>query len=108
MEEVFTHAKWERIKYLPNLPLGKNGERVTASLEHIELSRKVAADGMVLLKNNGNALPLKRGEHIALFGKSAVDYFKGGGGSGDVYTRYIRNILDGLRIKEKEGKLCLF
>ena len=102
------HAKWERIKYLPNLPLGKNGERVTASLEHIELSRKVAADGMVLLKNNGNALPLKRGEHIALFGKSAVDYFKGGGGSGDVYTRYIRNILDGLRIKEKEGKLCLF
>ena len=100
--------RFSRFLYQPCIPLGKDGRCATACEEHLELSRKAAADGIILLKNNDNALPLKMGERVALFGKSAVDYFKGGGGSGDVYTKYVRNILDGLRIKEKEGKLSLF
>jgi beta-glucosidase len=100
--------RFSRFLYQPCIPLGKDGRCATACEEHIELSRKAAADGMILLKNSDNVLPLKKGERVALFGKSAVDYFKGGGGSGDVYTKYVRNILDGLRIKEKEGKLSLF
>ena len=46
--------KWSRIKFTPNLPLGANGERVTGSKAHIELSKEAAKEGMVLLKNENN------------------------------------------------------
>jgi len=48
---------------------------------HHALARKVAGEGMVLLKNNG-LLPLKKGKHIAVIGRSAKEaYFQGGGSS---------------------------
>ncbi len=52
------------------------------------LSRRAAADGIVLLKNNGS-LPLAQGSPIALFG--AIDGLKpGGGGSSGVNA--VRNV----------------
>ena len=88
--------KWIRARYQPNLPL--NGDRrVTASPEHIALSRQAAQEGMVLLKNRGDLLPLAPGSRVALFGKGSFDYVKGGGGSGDVTVAYTRNIYDGLK-----------
>ena len=87
---------WIRSKYLPGLPLGKDGCRVTAGPEHIALSRRAAREGMVLLKNEDGALPLERGTKVALFGKATIDYVKGGGGSGDVTVPYIHNLYDGL------------
>ena len=89
--------KWTRIKYHPNLPLGADGRKVTASPEHIRLSKDAAREGMVLLKNEGGALPLRQGAKVALFGKGTYDYVKGGGGSGDVTVPYVRNLADGLR-----------
>ena len=48
---------------------------------HHELARKIAAEGMVLLKNNG-ILPLKGQQHIAVIGRSAESaHFQGGGSS---------------------------
>lgn len=88
--------KWARIKFIPNLPLGKDRTFVTASKEHIELSCNAACEGMVLLKNDRNVLPLQRGSRVALFGKGTFDYVKGGGGSGDVTVPYIRNLYEGL------------
>ena len=88
--------KWTRIKYHPNLPLGADGTRVTASPAHIRLSRDAAREGMVLLKNENGALPLARGAKVALFGKGTFDYVKGGGGSGDVTVPYTRNLSDGM------------
>lgn len=41
--------KWTRVKFQPNLPLKESG-RVTASKEHILLSKEAAKEGMVLLK----------------------------------------------------------
>ncbi len=96
--------KWSRIKNLPSRGAGKNGKRITACSEHIEFSRYAATEGMVLLKNDG-ILPLEKGSKIAIFGKAQIDYIKGGGGSGDVYCRYTRNIYDGMKIKEEEGKI---
>lgn len=60
---------------------------------------------MVLLKNEKSILPFEMGTRLALFGKGSVDYVKGGGGSGDVTTAYVRSLQDGLEIKEEEGKV---
>ncbi|MBQ8813120.1 MAG: glycoside hydrolase family 3 protein [Lachnospiraceae bacterium] len=90
-------GKWQRIKFQPNLPLGENGQRVTASAEHIALSKNAAKEGMVLLKNEGSVLPFQKGTRLALFGKGTFDYVKGGGGSGDVTVEYIVNLYEGLK-----------
>lgn len=89
--------KWTRSLYQPNLPLYP-GRYVTASAEHIALSKEAAEEGMVLLKNDGGLLPLRKGSKVALFGKGTFDYVKGGGGSGDVTVSYIRNLYDGLKM----------
>ena len=48
---------------------------------HHELARKIASEGIVLLKNNG-LLPLKGQQHIAVIGRSAERaHFQGGGSS---------------------------
>jgi beta-glucosidase len=48
---------------------------------HNELAHRIAAEGMVLLKNNG-LLPLKGNKHIAVIGRSAENaHFQGGGSS---------------------------
>lgn len=98
--------KWTRVMYQPNLPLGENGERLTGSKRHIELSKNAAKEGMVLLKNEGGILPLKKGTRVALFGKGTFDYVKGGGGSGDVTVAYIRNLYEGLKLQK--DKISIF
>ncbi len=100
--------KWARSKYQPCLPIGNNNSMITGCQEHIDLSRKAAGEGIVLLKNNGKLLPFKKGQRVAVFGKAQYDYVKGGGGSGDVNCAYVRNIYDGLKIKADEGKVSLF
>jgi len=104
--------KWARIKYQSCLPLGDNNSRITGCERHIQLSRKAACEGTVLLKNNDNVLPLKKGSKVAIFGKGQIDYVKGGGGSGMVYSEYVRNIYQGLKLKEDKvevfDKLSLF
>ena len=92
--------KYARFRYQPCKPLGEDGRCVTASKKHTELSRCAATEGMVLLKNEDNALPLAKGEKVALFGKATIEYIKGGGGSGDVNCPYIHNIYDGFSSKD--------
>ena len=92
--------KWTRAFFQPNLPL-EGEKRVTACKEHIALSKEAASEGMVLLKNEQNLLPLPAGSKLALFGKGTFDYVKGGGGSGDVTVAYTRNLYDGLKMQSE-------
>ena len=101
-------GKWQRHLYQPVLPLGEDGRRVTGSEAHIALSRKAAGEGMVLLKNEKGLLPLAAGAKVALFGKGTIDYVKGGGGSGDVTVAYVRNLYEGMKQMEDQGKVELF
>lgn len=90
--------KWTRVLYQPNIPLGENGEKVTACKRHITLSKEAAKEGMVLLKNDGDLLPLAKGSKVALFGKASFDYVRGGGGSGEVTVSYARNLYEGFSL----------
>lgn len=91
--------KWARIKYMPCMPIGDNHSRITGCDRHIQLARKAAQEGMVLLKNNGGVLPLEKGARVAVFGAAQINYVKGGGGSGEVYCDYTSNIYEGLKCK---------
>ena len=64
--------------------------------EHMRHNRRIAADGMVLLKNDADVLPLKPGR-VALFGAGAVDTVTCGTGSGHVFAPYTVSVLDGLK-----------
>ena len=91
--------KWARYKYNLTTNIGPNGTRITGCQAHVDLSRKAATEGMVLLENNG-LLPLRDHTTVALFGIGSIDYVKGGGGSGMVHSSYVRNIYEGFFQKE--------
>lgn len=66
-----------------------------------EFSRTVAAEGAVLLKNEGQALPIRKDENVSVFGRIQVNYYRSGTGSGgSVHVAYTTNLLDGLRSKK--------
>lgn len=69
--------------------------------EMAAVARKAAAEGIVLLKNEKNTLPLTNRDRTAVFGRVAKDYFAVGYGSGgDTRAPYITNLYQGL---EEDG-----
>lgn len=67
---------------------GTTSDAVTSrELENRKLARRAAAEGFVLLKNEGHFLPVDKNSKIALYGAGAVKTIKGGTGSGDVNER---------------------
>jgi beta-glucosidase len=64
--------------------------------ENAEISRQAAAECMVLLKNEGETLPVKPGTSVALFGNNALELIAGGTGSGDVNRMYTVSLTDGM------------
>jgi Beta-glucosidase-related glycosidases len=64
---------------------------------HAALSREVASEGMVLLKNEGGALPLSSDiRTIDLYGNTSYRFIAGGTGSGRVNTAYTVSLKEGL------------
>lgn len=74
----------------------KSPEISARETRNMERSRKIASQGMVLLKNNGVLPVTETGKRIALFGNGARRTVKGGTGSGDVNSRSVTSVEQGL------------
>lgn len=67
-----------------------------------EYSRTVSAEGAVLLRNEGHVLPIRAGETVSIFGRTQINYYRSGTGSGgSVNVTYTTNLLGGLRDKQQ-------
>ena len=65
--------------------------------EYVEKAVKVNAEGIVMVKNDGGALPVSRDEEIAVFGRIQLNYYKSGTGSGGmVNVSKVTSVIDGL------------
>jgi len=73
--------------------------------KYAEVARQAAAEGCVLLNNDNQTLPIRKGDRVAVFGRIAFDYYYCGLGSGGlVNTRYVVGIVDALKeVKESLG-----
>ena len=76
-------------------------ERMKYTLDYqkyAELARRVAAEGSVLLRNEEDTLPLRRGQRVSVFGRTQFEHYKSGTGSGGmVNAPYVTNIIDSLK-----------
>ncbi len=79
-----------------NYPGTLSAEESDREREHRKIVRRAAAEGIVLLENDG-VLPLQAGARIALYGFGARYTVKGGTGSGSVNNRSNVSIDEGLR-----------
>jgi beta-glucosidase len=86
LKVIFQSPAYKKINYSDKPDLKKDAE----------ISLTVAEDGMVLLKNNEQALPLKNIRSVALFGINSYELIAGGTGSGDVNKAYTVSLAEGL------------
>jgi beta-glucosidase len=78
----------------PNKPMG-----FLCSESHYEVARQVADEGIVLLKNNNNVLPIKinKTKRILVVGENAIKMMTVGGGSSSLKVQREVSPLDGLK-----------
>lgn len=87
LEYVFKTPTFAQYKYSdrPNLA------------EHAEVTRNAATEGMILLKNEHNALPFdNKQKEVSLFGVTSYAWITGGTGSGSVNNKHTVSLLEGL------------
>ena len=64
---------------------------------YLETAAQTAAEGIVMLRNDNSALPLRKDDRVAVFGRIQLHYYKSGTGSGGmVNVSKVTGIVDGL------------
>lgn len=87
LEYIFKTPTFQKYKYSDKPDLTKNAE----------VTRKAAAEGMILLKNEKNTLPFaNKQKEVSLFGVTSYAWITGGTGSGSVNNKHTVSLLEGL------------
>ncbi|QZE15093.1 glycoside hydrolase family 3 C-terminal domain-containing protein [Halosquirtibacter laminarini] len=83
-----------RTTMVPNRPYGSKGSKA-----HFDVARKVAEEGMILLRNQNNTLPIdeKSNIKIAVIGQNAVKKMTLGGGSSELKAIHEISPLQGIK-----------
>ncbi|KAI0262966.1 glycoside hydrolase family 3 protein [Gloeopeniophorella convolvens] len=115
-QKLFTHTIDERVTSLltfvqklarrnPKIAYGDGVERSRDSPELRAFARKLAANGVVLLKNDGAVLPLtqKRTKRIAVIGPNARGRVISGGGSAALKPTYVVTPWEGIKANAPKG-----
>jgi beta-glucosidase len=95
-----------RLRYRTNMnntrPLGKAN-----TVEHHQVARNVATEGIVLLKNEDNFFPIQDKEElsIAVIGENATRSMTKGGGSSELKAKFEISPLEGLKARYKNAKI---
>ena len=109
IEESFINDKVRRILRLmfrtnmdPNKPLGRVNTK-----EHHDVAKKVATEGIVLLKNENNFFPLKDSKDltIAVIGENATRPMTPGGGSSELKPEFEISPLEGIKTRYKNATI---
>ena len=69
-----------------------------------QLVEDVTSEGIVLLKNQNQTLPLAKGSKVTLFGRSSVDLVLGGTGAGNINTDYVVDLKSAM---EADGRFTI-
>ena len=78
--------------------------------EHYVAARRIGAEGIVLLRNKGNLLPLdpSKPQNILVVGENAVKMMTVGGGSSSLKVQRETSPLDGLRAQAPAGSTVVW
>ena len=106
-EKVLDKAVKNNLDHIFKLSANKNEKQAFDEEAHHQLAKKIASEGMVLLKNQDKILPLdKRKKQIAVIGKFAKTPRYQGAGSSLVNPTRLDNILNSLNQVEN-GKFAI-
>ena len=87
-----------RLQFRTNLAEGRGHGRFVCP-EHSSAARRIAGEGIVLLKNDGGVLPVRDAKKILVVGENAVKMLTVGGGSSSLKVKYETSPLDGLKAR---------
>lgn len=85
------------MKFVNFLKRGNVMKKILDWKKYLETAAETVAEGIVMLKNDNDALPLPNDEVVSVFGRIQLNYYKSGTGSGGmVNVSKITGITDGL------------
>ena len=97
MQDVDRNVR-RMLEYIVKTPRFRKYQFGTPDLKaHAQVTRQSSTEGMVLLKNKDNTLPMRNLKTVALFGVNSYDFLSGGLGSGAVNVPYVVDMVQGLK-----------
>ena len=93
-----------RLQLRTNMAPGRGFGRFVCP-EHSAAARRIAGEGIVLLKNDGGVLPVRDAKKILVVGENAVKMLTIGGGSSSLKARYEISPLEGLKARFPEAEI---
>ena len=93
-----------RLQFRTNLAKDRGTGRFVCP-DHSAAARKIAGEGIVLLKNDGDVLPVRDAKKILVVGENAVKMLTVGGGSSSLKAKYETSPLDGLKARFADAEI---